>query len=275
MSNARLLIRNIADEGTLSSSPTALSTLPVANLQTQPRNQVWRSPDTSTQVISLVFASNQTASMVAVARDNLTTSGTIRVQVYSDAAMTSQIADSTALAAFSTSGFADVDAWRYLTDGFRGKKNFVFYFGRLTNVQGVKITLTDSSNPDGYMQAARLFVGDYFEFTYQVGDDAESGSAGSITIQGRSDGGDLWSDRGAGFEVQKLDLANINEADVPSVLALAEYLDRHTDFWFDLMPGDTSAFAVYRRGQRKFTDLGPLAPRGYQLNAQSLSMEAP
>lgn len=275
MSNARLLIRNIADEGTLSSSPTAVSTLPVSNLQTQPRNEVWRSPDLSTQVISLVFSANQTASMVAVCRGNLTTGGTVRVQVYSDAAMTSQISDSTALAAFSTSGFADVDAWRYLTDSFRGKKNFVYYFGRLTNVQGVKITITDASNPDGYMQYSRLFVGDYFEFTYQVADEAESGSAGAMTVQGRSDGGDLWSDRGPGFEVQHLDIGNIHENDVPSVLALAEYLERHTDFWFDLMPGDTSAFAVYRRGQRKFTDLGPLQPRGYQLNQQTLSMEAP
>jgi len=275
MSSPRLLIRDLTALGTLAVSPAALSTLPIGNLLTQPRNEVWRSPGVTTQVITVVFGSNQTASMVALARLNATTGGTVQVQGYDDAGMTSQLFNSTALAAFSTASLADVDAFRYLEDSFRGKKNFVYYFTKVTTLRAIKITITDAGNPAGYIEASRLFIGDYFEFTYEAGDSGESGASRSLTVQGRSEGGDLWSDRGPGYEQQTVDLDNIHEDDVPELLALSEFLGTHTDFFFDLLPGDTSAFAIYRRGQRKFTAESALRPRGYMLNAQTLAMESP
>lgn len=264
MSNFRMLPRNIVDEATMGApSPALLSTLPATNLQTQPRAEVARTDGLASQVISCTWPTNQKATMVALCRHNLTTGGTIRAQLYSDEALSSQLVDSSSVAAFSTSGFAQVDADDYLEDDFRAMKNWVFHFAEQTTVRGLKITLTDASNPDGYMEASRLFVGSYFEATYNVPMGGYGLMQETLTSQGRDDGGGLISDRGGDFRTLRLDLSMIAEDDVPEFCAIARRLGKHRDFWFDLYPEVAGAEAGYLRGQFKFTDLGPLEKPEY------------
>lgn len=273
--NPRMLGRNLADEGTLSALPALLTTLPVTNLQTQGRETA-RTTILASQAITWVLDADQVANMVALGRHNLTTGGTYRIQVYSDAAATAQIADSGTLAAFSTAALSPLDAGRYLEDEFRGRKNIVFYFARLTTVRAVKLTLTDASNPDGYMEASRLFIGEYTELYYAVATGSEGGTSASLSTQGRSDGGDLWSDRGVPFAKQTFSTEFIDdENDLAEVLALIDYLGTFRDFWWDAFPGDTSAWALYRRGQRKFTNDSALDARNYGLHSTAWSMEEP
>jgi hypothetical protein len=276
MTAPRILRRNIGDEGVLGTpNPVMLSTLPPANLQTQPRNEMARTAGLTAQVITMTWAANQRATMVALGRHNLTTAGTIRAELFSDVALTVGIGDSGTLAAFTTANLSRVDADDYLDDRFRGKKNWYYYFPLLTTIRGLRLTLTDAANPAGYMEAARLFVGEYFEFAYDLGFGSEGGGSMSLSKQGRSDGGDLWSDRGADYEVQRLDTDFMQDAEVPEFLAIASKLGTHTDFWLDMIPGDNSAKGIYRRGQRKFTSTGMLEPREYGVNRQSFEAQEP
>jgi hypothetical protein len=277
MTAPRILRRNLIDEATPgASAPTLLSTLPATNLQTQSRNEMARTTGLASQVIPWTFTSDKRVNMVAVCRHNLTTGGTIQIDVYSDAAMTVLLESSGAIAAFSTANLSRVDADDYLDARFRGKKNFVYYLAALrTSVRGIKITLTDAANPTGYLEASRAFAGEYFEFAYDVGFGSEGGGSMTLTKQGRSDGGDLWSDRGADFETQRLDPDFIQESELAEFLAIASKLSTHTDFWFDLVPGDTSARGVYRRGQRKFTSTGMSEPREWGIHRQALQLEEP
>lgn len=276
MSAPRILLRDIAQDATFGTpSPVLLTTMPVENLLTQPRREVARTTGLATQVITLTWPTNQICSVVALCRNNLRTAGSIQAEGFSDTALTTPIFDSTALAAFSTANLAQADVDDYLENDFRGFKNWVYYPTRVTAMKGLRITLIDAVNPDGYMEASRLFVGDYFEFAYTPPTGGEGAQQGTLTKQGRSDGGDLWSDRGADFQIQRIDANFIEASELPSVLAVARRLGMHRDFWFDLLPGDTSAWGIYRRGQRKFVNLGQLDASNFGLFSQTLTMEEP
>lgn len=275
MSNFRILMRNIADEAvTISAAPAFLGTLPVTNLQTQERFRTARTTGVASEVITLTYTSDQRVQMVAVGRHNLTTSSTIRAQLFSDAACTTQIDDSTALAGYSTSGLSQMDLDLYLNAEFRGFKNWAFYFAtKRTTVRGIKITITDASNPDVYFDASRLAIGEYFEASYQPPFGGEGVNQQTLTKQTRTDGGSLISDRKADFRGERLDLQWVNATDLPILLSIARRLGKHLDFWFSLYPGLGGAAEIYHQGMYKFTDLGPLEPAMYGIHRQQLNFE--
>jgi hypothetical protein len=272
MPNLRILPRNIGDTAALAASPVLASSLPVTNLQTQPRLSVARTTGVASQVIQGTWATNQRATMVALCRHNLTTAATWRVQLYSDVGLTAQIADSGTVTAFPGTGLTtqddptDVDA--------RGMKNSVYYFALLTTVKGFKITITDAANPDGYFEASRLFIGEYFEPTRQPSFGAESFAHVTATSQARSDGGSLYSDRGADWRRETFDLDQLDAtADIPWMLWLLRYCGKHRDVWFSFYPGAGNAQEIYHQGQFKFVDLGPLEPHFYNLHRSRVTLE--
>lgn len=281
MNKLRILIRNIGDSATVdSASPALLPTLPASNLQTQPRGEIFRTDGLSSQEIRFTWDSNQSASMVALVGHNLTTAGTIRAQGYSDTGFgvgspDGLLFDSTALPAFSVASLDEEDAADYLEADFRRRKSWVHYFAEVSTLRALKLTFADAANPDGYMEASRLFVGKYFSPQKDPPFGGLQLAPGSMTKSGRLDGGSLRSDRGADFLQITITLPFILDADVSKFLALVRRLGKHRDFWFDFYPDLGEAREIYHRGQFKFTDLGPLEPHFSALHRRTMVMEEP
>src|SRR5688572_13559444 len=87
MTYVRMLFENDADDATLTST-SDVGTLPVDYLQRAERAYVWRSTSTAAQTILGDFDSLVTVSGVALARHNLSASGTWRIRFYSGAGQT-------------------------------------------------------------------------------------------------------------------------------------------------------------------------------------------
>jgi len=275
VSNWRIIPRNLIDEAaTAAASPSLLSTHPLSRVQQQGRATA-RTTGLTTQVFTFTWSSNQTANAAVVALHNLRTAGTIRIEVFSDAALTVSLEDSTALAAFSTTGLSQLDVDDYLTSRLRGMKNFVFWFSATrTTIRGLRITFTDAANADGFMEVARFVMGKYFEATYNPPYAGEGLTLATLTGQVRADGGTLYSDRRADYRIERLQLDSIPDAtDLAELKAIAGYLGKHKDFFFTFYPGVGGVKEVYHQGIFKFTELGALEPHFVNLHRQSIVME--
>lgn len=274
MNPFRILPRNIGDSASLDSeSPALLATLPATNLQTVPRGEVFRTNGLASQEIRFTWDSNQRANMVAIRGHNLTTGGTIRAQGYSDTSFSSALFDSTALAAISTAALSTIDADTYRESEFRNLRNWAYYFTEVSTLRGLKLTFEDAANPDGYMQASRLFVGSYFQATYDPPFAGAGMVPGTMTKGMRTDGGSHRVDRGEDYRVLTMSLDFIAASEVKEFLAIARYLNTHRDFWFSLYPGEADAQELYHQGQFRFVDLGPLEPWFPSLHRRTLTME--
>lgn len=165
MPNFRILAPNVIGAATLTCSPAENAAYPVANVAHHRRMpEVLRTSGLSAQEIRATWAANQTIQGVAITRHNLTTAATWRVQLYSDAALTTLIGgfDSGNVTAFDGTGMT-VHENTY-EQSFRGHKNSVVWFSSAaTTVRGMRITLTDAGNTDGYIEVRSVLAGSVFE----------------------------------------------------------------------------------------------------------------
>jgi hypothetical protein len=145
----------------------------------------------------------------------------------------------------------------------------------LTTLRARFITITMPRTPTATWRPRDSSWASYFEFAYDAAFGSEGGVSKTLSSQGRSDGGDLWSDRGEDFEAQRIEPDFIQDSELKEFLAIASKLGTHTDCWFDLVPGEASARGIYRRGQRKFTSTGMNEPREYGIHRQAFELEEP
>lgn len=245
MANVRILGRNRADEASsISASPSMLATLPEDNLiLPTERERVARSTSTAQQTISLAWSSDQTANMVAITRHNGTTSRTQRSVLYQNGSP-QILHDTTALAAFSTSGL-DTELVDHTSQDWRGLKNTVQYFTLQTLLRSLDVIIADAANPDNYIEQTRLWVGKYFEFEYNPGHGDVPLTLMDSTKQGRADDGSQIVDKGYRARRLVLNLALVSDNDLPSLLELAQRVGQFGECFIDLYPETTGAKHLY------------------------------
>ncbi len=239
---------------TLTGTPTLVSGLPITNLQTGERFRVARSVDLTAQVIDYTWPSNQTANMFADRFCNYTGTATRRVQVYSDTARTTQIADSGTVTVFPFTGFSANDV---LTDAdFKTLKNSAFYFPTVTTMRALRVTYTDGSpaNGDGYQEWSRHFIGKYFELSRNIMWGAEPMQIVDLGKQSRANDGSLISAKGPKARKWVLDLADLRESDWPEMLSLTRGMGLDKDGWFSLYPGRGDYLEAYNQAAVKIGD---------------------
>ena len=130
---------NLIDTATLSGG-TWESTLPRANIQTRLLSQVARTTTDAALTLTIDLASASSVGVVAIANHNFSSAGTVQVEVYNGATL---LDDST-----------DIKP----KDGF-----FCYLLDANVTATQVKITVTNTSNPDTYLELGRVFVGQLFE----------------------------------------------------------------------------------------------------------------
>lgn len=194
--NVRIITPNESDDAVLSASPALVSTLPVANLQDQTR-KVARTSSLATQHIYGNFNATKQISAFALVRHNLTAAGTYRLKLYDGLNQTGTLVyDSGSIALGSPKGWGEfvwgVDPWG--ADSFSGWPSayVVQYFTQVTALS-LDLQLDDPANTSGYMEAARLFIGSYFEPSKNMAWGLNMSWQENST-QERTDGGTLRTD---------------------------------------------------------------------------------
>ena len=239
MSNLRIITSNAADAATLTADPVMASGLPVTNLQNATRARMARSTGVVDQDIKLEFDYARVLTSCALLRHNLTSSATWRLRLYSDQAWTDEVYDSGELSAIESKSLDELD-WGVDPLGVSIFSDWPVAFSTLyfsaQSAMSAKITLHDPTNPDGYLQASRLFMGSHFEPVYNATYGISLGWE-DATKNTRTDGGSLRSDPTEQWRTLDFDLSAVDPLDRTKLMEIFRKLGRSKDFFVSIFPG--------------------------------------
>lgn len=207
----RIVSHNEADSATITSSPAAVPTLPLANLKTDVKTDVARFLD-SEVVLTLTWPESVQASFAGIPACNLSSNSEVRVKVFADAAGAELVWDSD---------------WRYAAPGpilenwdftqplnvntFReGATIVAVWFDDHHMTERVEIHLRDSSRE--YLDIARLVVGPDFKPRYGASYGASLGVE-DLTQVSRSASGGIRIDRQPNNDILQIPINHIATTD--------------------------------------------------------------
>lgn len=221
--NLRIGYLNYADAATLSATPALDTTGPETYLQTDARGDIALATSTASQDIKGTWGgTSYTVSQLALWRHNLAYSDTIRLQLYSDAAWTTGVYDSTALAAYASGLFTDW-GWAFTNCYFTPQA-----------CKSFKITIAASA---AAFQCSRLYLGPYTEAPLQP-------AYGFLVApetnakQSRSEGGSLRSIAKADWRSAAFDMRVKTEADRAAWYEISRYCGINRSLIASAFPGD-------------------------------------
>lgn len=178
----RFLEPNLTDSATLAAS-SEVATLPVANLAHPLRRKVWRTENAdSVHTVTADFGAAESVSALALTSHNLTREAKIRLEGHASnswgapAFTTGWIDAWESLFGYGQGGYGEHGYGGYLLDGEAEGyiHTFVHFIAPAQHFRWWRLTIDDIGNPDGYIEAGRLFLGSYFEpergfgYDYQV-----------------------------------------------------------------------------------------------------------
>ena len=242
MPNFRLIAPNALDAATLTDSPAMVATLPVANLQDAARARVARSDGLpATQYVRGDWSASQACSGFAFWRHNLTGAATIRLKLWADTGQSGTLLyDSGAIA------LGDIIPWGEFTWGVDTWGAWLYqdwpvacamlWFDSVSALS-FELAIADPANTDGYIEAARIFLGQYFS-------PAKNFSFGGKlrweddSIQERTDGGSLRTDSREPYRVLRFNLGEMNEAERAGFSEILRVSGKTRDMFFSAYPED-------------------------------------
>jgi hypothetical protein len=271
----RAVYDNSAERATISVSGSVV--LPVANLHTNNKYEVWRSAST---VLSVTFTATyftaETVSCVAFPYCNFSSTATMRVRLYSDTACTVLLRDSGVVLCSEGAGgkVAGLTALQSASAySYGGGAAACVWLLPTVNVLGIKIDVVDSANLQGYLEAARIVIGDYFSPIYN----AEYGvnvTYEDTTANFRTDAGNLLSDIGTKHKVLSLNLSFMQPTDKAGLWKLVNYCGKSQPVFISVLCGhpDKSleqSLTVYG----KFTSASKVACSNYLIYSAPMEVE--
>lgn len=194
MSNLRILYKNEASSATIAGA-AYVATLPPSNLLTLIKSQVWRST-TRSDFITAIWATAKNINCVILPFTNFTNAATMRVRGYTDPAVATPLFDTGVLLCCPYIA-SSVFGW---DNNVPGAANFgygggvyasLFFTGGL--VKKIIVDIADLANPSGYIEAAQLAAGTYWEPTINADYGAQIGWK-DASVHVRNDAGDLLTD---------------------------------------------------------------------------------
>lgn len=211
MANLRVVYDNAASStyGCVVTATSTAGTLVPANLLTDLKSEIWRGTST-TQTITLTWPTAQAIHMVALPFASLTPTATIRVRGNATPGGT-QLFDSGVVtpAGLAASFYSQTHTANQYGFG-AGVCPAVWFTG--ANVREVTILITDTSNANGYIEAAKVVAGNYWSPVNQCEVGVEVNMA-DLSKHERDDGGGLRTDRGARYKTLSFDLSFMPAAD--------------------------------------------------------------
>jgi len=169
MANLRLIYDNAADRATLAASSTSGS-LAAPNLQLNEKAAIWRSTAT-TATVTATWTTAEPVDSVALGWTNLTPLATVTVDLYNNEADTSPVSTTTVNpdTAFPLGEFVwGVDP--LVMGGAQSARvatQAQVWMPTGASCKKVVITISDPTNPLGYVEASRLSIGMRYEMEVQ------------------------------------------------------------------------------------------------------------
>lgn len=239
--NLRVLYNNAADRAVVTATQTAGNLVP-ANLQTDIKSEVWRSTSTSASVIA-TWTSSEPVNAAVFPFATFTSTATMRVKCYSDAAGSTLIYDSGAVLCSPSSLQGYSQDWGIIPFGvnaysYGGSAAGVVYFPTQT-VQRMVIDIVDTAQSLGYIEAGRLVIGAYWSPVYNAAYGAVKMSIGETSKNERSDAGDLRTDRGVMYKTMHIDLSVMPAADRDHMYRIARGNGMYRPMWISVSPENT------------------------------------
>jgi hypothetical protein len=260
-------------------SSTGVSVLPITALQTNSKSEVWRTSATTTSVtITATFNSPEILGMVSFPFCNFSSTATMRVRLYSDTACTAQVLDTVTPTLCSQGGGSKVQGLTLQQSAsayqFGGGVAATLYFTKTSGVQGCKIDVADSANLQGYLEAARLVMGEYFEPNFN----AEMGATlelADTTQNFRTDAGNLLSDVGTRHKVLSIVLSFMQPSDRSNLYRIVKNTGMSQPIWLSLFPNNTDKgleqeHTIYG----KFTKVSVIGAVNYQIYSAPMEIES-
>lgn len=271
----RIIWRNLVDSATLTASPTMVSTLPVANLQTDAREEVARTSSLATQTIDVTLDQDELMQGCVIYRGNFSSGATWRVQIFEDATMAVQRYDSGALLLNPPKPLGDLD-WGVerlgvtIYDGW-GYTVSELWFAPVVGAF-VRITLDDASNPDGFMQASRLFIGPYMELSDMPIPGLTLGPK-ETTKQERSEAGTLHVEAGSQYRALTAAGRYLPEKARAAIGDMQREVGMRRDVYVSIFADESNARARDHRMQARLVQLDTAAMGAMMLVDQQLRFE--
>lgn len=243
MSNMRIVYRNIADTATTLTASNTSGGLAASNLLTDLKTQVHRSTNTSV-TYNLTWSSAQKVGCVAIPCTNVTSTATVSVRLYSDEQATQLVYNSgtvTAVPGYNLDPKQWPQGLNANTFAYGGStKITVWITSQPSNIRAVVVDITDSGNPLGYIDSARLVVGEYWSprFNIQNGADFQFVDNSEIT---RRDSGDLVTNRKFVHDTFSFNFSLLPETDKSQLLQIIRSIGTYKNIFVSLLPEDASA----------------------------------
>lgn len=154
---------------------------------------------------------------VAALAHNISSAGTIRARGYSDSGYTTLVsgADTTAVTAWPSS-FTAADVSDY-------PKNWIYCFTTAKTARYWKIEISDTSNPDSYIELGRLWLGEAFEPAVSVVYGASLGYESRDLLE-ESLGGIVWGEKRTPRRTTSISFPNISNTEKQRALIMQKTL---------------------------------------------------
>lgn len=241
----RLVPRNFHDDATLTTQLAAVSGFPVENTQDTQRTRVWRSEDGSDQYINGTYDDGllRDAGFFGFFRHRCH-GGSVRLQLYSDAAWSAQVYDS---------GFNDIinmtptDGFNWgvdiYSDGnsdidpFITETPYWIWFSSSAPHLSYKISFSGNVSTYGYdyWQISRIVLGPYKALPYTALYDFPLGIVNQ-TDRNRSRGGSLRTNRGVDWRTLQLDIKRVPEGERADWMDIKHYMGTSRDGVISVFP---------------------------------------
>ena len=129
----------------------------------------WRSLNLQTQVFTIALQKKNLISYFLLYKHNLTYSATIKFEAATDSNFTNLVINETFKATKPLYGFGQrfgLNFGGYSNENWLTK--FTIKWFTKAFAQYIRVTITDSNNPDGFIQIGRMKAGDYFEGKFNM-----------------------------------------------------------------------------------------------------------
>jgi hypothetical protein len=280
-----VVYNNIANTATLVAD-TSNASFPIANILSDKKGVVWRSTTATSASLTMTFATAQVFSCAVLAYNNLTSTATMRVRVFTNttdnvvaASTIPSNIDGTALldTLYSVANIGSLSSWGTPITGTYaysyGNTPIAAKYFTATSGKKIVIDILDINNLAGYLEVSRLICGDYWSPKYNT----EYGLSVNIvdsTSNTRSQAGNLITDNGTINKKIDFTLPYLSSADRNTFYQILRINGMRTAVFVSLFPEDTdkekeSIFQIYG----KISTPTAITNSNYLVYSSSLSIE--
>ncbi len=250
MANALFLASRWTNDASVTAS-SAQGLLTADKVQSIDPTEVWRATGCAAEYLAWDYGSDVECDCAILTGHNLSPTATLRLRLAASAAgvTAAPAVDSGVVSAWPSSGKPDVLDWFSWFSLVLATNSAGYRYGRLD--------VADPANPDGFVQAARLFAGPSFVPLLNVDINPSLGLMSPDEV-GRTPFGHFFGDtRGPAARVMAVPMSALTEAEMGEELfELQRYCGLARDFAFCLDPAATTTFYRYAM-QARFASLQP------------------